>query len=127
MFLFIILVHREFSPEQGQAALDAMIANIDQQQIGGSIGAVRLPGQNRFENPFPDWFQDAARGWQLEYNDVNYCYQRFYSTRAKADAALHWFDTSVRPWIQSRDARWASTVSVRVMDDHADHHEYDSF
>lgn len=127
MYLFIILVHRQLTPQQGQAALEQMQQEIDRQIGTAGFGAVRLPGVNQFENPFPDWFRQQAERWLLRYNDINYSYQRQYERRESAQAALDWFANEVRPWMRMHDPAFEQTVTVRVMDANEETTGLDSF
>jgi hypothetical protein len=130
MYLFVVYHNRQLTPQQGQQALEQMMQGIDTQQtrVSAGAGALRLPGVNRFENPFPQWLRDAAtQEWKLHYNDINYCYQQGFNARHEAESKMDWFERVARPWIRQRDPALEGNVQVRVMDEHDETLIFDSF
>jgi len=123
MYLFQIFVNRVLTPEKGQEMLDKMFAKVTPQSITGGFTAVKIPGENTHENPFPQWIQDALKKIpELTYDDVNFCFQRPFSTREKAKNMMEWYDATLRPWLQAEaakhpeDVHTVDALHVRVMD-----------
>ncbi|NDQ57306.1 MAG: hypothetical protein GZ088_09570 [Acidipila sp.] len=121
MALLQIFIHRELTPEQGQAYLQRMVDQIDQQAAQHQPGtnAVKVAEISRWENPFPEKLQPVFEQQGLKYDSVNLCYFNRFPGEHEAEVWRRWFEQSMRPWIvESFPAFDASKVHVRVMSDH---------
>jgi hypothetical protein len=127
MYLFQIFVNRVLTPAQGQEMLDRMFEKVTPESITGGFTAVKIPGVNTHENPFPVWVQDALKQIpDITYDDINFCYQRNFPSREKAKLMMDWFDATLRPWLRDKAVNSypesvpvVDCLHVRVMD-HSD-------
>lgn len=118
-YLAQFFVHRELTPEQGQWMLNQIVMQVDKNPTHYAPGAVKLPGINRFENPFPQWLRDTFTTYGFQLDSINWCYAASFATEGAAEVWRQWFDSSVRPWAARRGLD-TSTVHARVMCEHPD-------
>jgi hypothetical protein len=118
-YLTQFFVHRELTPAQGQWMLNQIVREVDKNPTHWNPGAVKIPGINRFENPFPQWLQETFVQYGFVYDSINLCYAGPFPTEAEAEKWRTWFDNSVRPWAAQRGLD-TSTVHARVMCEHPD-------
>lgn len=123
MYLFQVFVHaRSLSPQQGQQALQQMIAQIDQQRVFApdALKVVVPGGANQAESVFPDWLAKLLVWAGLAFDNVNFCYCKSYATMAEASAMLTWFDQQFRAWMiqehPEHEQFIKQQIQVRVMD-----------
>lgn len=117
MFLFQVFIHRELTPEQGQQYLQHMISEIDRNPTQWTPGACKIPGVNRFENPFPDWLSSTLQQYGFEYDSINLCYAGRFQSESAAEVWRNWFDNTVRPWAAQYGLN-TTNVHCRVMCEH---------
>ena len=118
-YLTQFFVHRELTPEQGQWMLNQIVMEVDKNPTHYAPGAVKIPGINRFENPFPKWLQDTFLTYGFAYDSINLCYAARFNDEASAEVWRNWFDNSVRPFAAARSLD-TSTIHARVMCEHPD-------
>jgi hypothetical protein len=128
MITLQVLMHRELTPAEGQNYLEQMNRKIEFSSSQGGFSTVKIPGVTRFENPFPDWLQQALLYYKLVYDSVNLCYHAQVQMEANAQSWLTWFDNSFRPWVVRAHPEFdIASLHARAMTEHDDIGGNDSF
>jgi hypothetical protein len=123
VYFFQVFVHRELSPEKGQEALAQIMQEVTKQQGGVGFQTVKVEGANRSVDPFPEWLKLLFATAKLEYDTVNFCYQKEFRTLSEAEQYRTWFDQEFRPYLKAKnfaDDAFIQSLHVRVMEDTAD-------
>ena len=123
MYLFQVFLNRPLTPSQGQQFLEEMTREIDKNPQHWTPHSVKIPGVTRYDNVFPKWLSAELEKLKLSYDRVNLCYAIQFKTEQEAVNLMDWFDREWRPWAGKQYPQGQSELSrvqVRVMDEHED-------
>lgn len=119
MYIFLVAYNRAIGIADGQAKLNhmALLAKQNSQALGWA--PMKVPGVNRFENPFPDWLGKLLASAGCRYDDINMLWYYKAEEYSQGLALLMWFEQQVRPWVANDPAwsAWMQQVTTRLLED----------
>ena len=130
MIKVTILFRRVLTPEEGQAALDRMAAELGDNRVQYASGnKLHIEGVTRRENAFPEWLQQELEKNDFTYNDFNLMYSRGFETMALATEFQKFFDREFRGFFKTDPERYKiiEQVELRVMDEHDELMDKDTY